>query len=87
MMMRSDGIECIDYASASPAQPKVRTFVRGREKTSPIEVEDNVNSSRDDLEQKIEQMDIKCYRVKEEKIKMIEELNLTSDVSTDYKSD
>ncbi|MBA0875091.1 hypothetical protein Goshw_026154, partial [Gossypium schwendimanii] len=29
-------------------------------------------------------MEIKCYRAKEDKVKMIEELNLTSDVSTDY---
>ncbi|MBA0863404.1 hypothetical protein Goshw_020697, partial [Gossypium schwendimanii] len=29
-------------------------------------------------------MEIKCYRAKEEKTKMIEELNLTSDVSIDY---
>ncbi|MBA0760404.1 hypothetical protein Gotri_023150, partial [Gossypium trilobum] len=32
-------------------------------------------------------MKIKCYRANEEKVKMIEELNLTSDVSTDYESD
>ncbi|MBA0549931.1 hypothetical protein Golob_020924 [Gossypium lobatum] len=32
-----------------------------------MEVEDNLNSSRDGLEQKIEQMEIKCYRAKEEK--------------------
>ncbi|MBA0861679.1 hypothetical protein Goshw_030324, partial [Gossypium schwendimanii] len=31
-------------------------------------------------------MEIKCYRAKEEKAKMIEELNLTSDVSKDYES-
>nr|KJB76490.1 hypothetical protein B456_012G091900 [Gossypium raimondii] len=41
----------------------------------------------DGLEQQIKQMEIKCYRAKEEKVKMIEELNLTSDVSTDYESD
>ncbi|MBA0865365.1 hypothetical protein Goshw_011521, partial [Gossypium schwendimanii] len=29
-------------------------------------------------------MELKCYRAKEEKAKMIEVLNLTSDVSTDY---
>ncbi|MBA0706607.1 hypothetical protein Golax_018707 [Gossypium laxum] len=52
-----------------------------------MEVEDNLDSSSDGLEQKIEQMEIKCYRAKEEKVKMIEELNLTSDVSTDYESD
>ncbi|MBA0554088.1 hypothetical protein Golob_013215 [Gossypium lobatum] len=32
-------------------------------------------------------MDIKCYRAKEEKTKMIKELNLTSDISTNYESD
>ncbi|MBA0726457.1 hypothetical protein Golax_002283 [Gossypium laxum] len=32
-------------------------------------------------------MEIKCYRFKEEKAKMIEELNLISDISTDYESD
>ncbi|MBA0630534.1 hypothetical protein Godav_002623, partial [Gossypium davidsonii] len=31
-------------------------------------------------------MEIKCYRSKEEKAKMIEELNLTSDITTDYES-
>ncbi|MBA0727328.1 hypothetical protein Golax_000327, partial [Gossypium laxum] len=53
------------------------------EKTSPIEVEDNLDSSRDGLEQ----IEIKCYKAKEEKAKMIEQLNLTSDVRTDYESD
>ncbi|MBA0576872.1 hypothetical protein Golob_024863, partial [Gossypium lobatum] len=43
-----------------------------------MEVEENLNSSRDDLEQKIEQMEIKCYRAKEDKEKMIEVLNLIS---------
>ncbi|MBA0791410.1 hypothetical protein Gohar_015989 [Gossypium harknessii] len=51
-----------------------------------MEVEDNIDSSRDGLEQKIEQMEIKCYRARKEKTKMIEELNLTSNVSTDYES-
>ncbi|MBA0550168.1 hypothetical protein Golob_021136 [Gossypium lobatum] len=32
-------------------------------------------------------MEIKCYRAKEEKAKMIEELNLNSDVSANYESD
>ncbi|MBA0610515.1 hypothetical protein Godav_011350 [Gossypium davidsonii] len=32
-------------------------------------------------------MEIKCYRAKEEKTKIIEALNLTSDVSTDYEND
>ncbi|MBA0563424.1 hypothetical protein Golob_008403, partial [Gossypium lobatum] len=40
-----------------------------------MEIEDNLDSSRDGLEQKIEQMKIKCYKAKEEKTKMIEELN------------
>ncbi|MBA0788280.1 hypothetical protein Gotri_000112 [Gossypium trilobum] len=51
-----------------------------------MEVENNIDSSRDGLEQTIEHMEIKCYRAKEEKEKMIEELNLTSNVSTDYES-
>ncbi|MBA0641099.1 hypothetical protein Goklo_025688, partial [Gossypium klotzschianum] len=44
-----------------------------------MKVKDNFNSSCDGLEQNIKQMEIKCYRAKEEKAKMIEELNLTSD--------
>ncbi|MBA0645597.1 hypothetical protein Goklo_013678 [Gossypium klotzschianum] len=52
-----------------------------------MKLEGNLDSSRDGLEQKIEQMEIKCYRAKEGKAKMIKELNLTSDVSTDYESD
>ncbi|MBA0791964.1 hypothetical protein Gohar_016502 [Gossypium harknessii] len=51
-----------------------------------MEIEDNLDSSRDGLEQNIEQLEIKCYRAKEEKVKMIEELNLTSDISTNYES-
>ncbi|MBA0641587.1 hypothetical protein Goklo_026124 [Gossypium klotzschianum] len=51
-----------------------------------MELEDNLDSSRDGLEQKIEQMEIKYYRAKEEKAKKIEELNLSSDVSTNYES-
>ncbi|MBA0758531.1 hypothetical protein Gotri_021514 [Gossypium trilobum] len=62
------------------------TWTNLQEKTSPMEVEDNIDSSHDGLEQKIEQMEIKCYRAKKEKTKMIEELNLTFDVSTDYES-
>ncbi|MBA0621172.1 hypothetical protein Godav_006818 [Gossypium davidsonii] len=53
-------------------------WTNSQEKTSPMEIEDNLDSSRDGLEQK----EIKCYRAKEEKTNMIEELNLTSDVST-----
>ncbi|MBA0788075.1 hypothetical protein Gotri_026500, partial [Gossypium trilobum] len=56
-------------------------------KTSPIEMEDNFDNLRDGLEQQIEQMEIKCYRAKEEKAKMIKELNITSDVSIHYESD
>lgn len=52
-----------------------------------MEVEDNLDSSRDGLKQKIEQLEIKCYRAKEEIVKKIEELNLTSDISTNYESD
>ncbi|MBA0850023.1 hypothetical protein Goshw_024297 [Gossypium schwendimanii] len=52
-----------------------------------MEIEENLDNLRDDLKQKIEQMEIKCYRAKEEKAKMIEELNLISDVSRDYESD
>ncbi|MFQ6648030.1 hypothetical protein Gotur_021399 [Gossypium turneri] len=48
---------------------------------------DKFYNSSDGLELQIEQMEIKCYRAKEEKAKMIEELNLTSDISTDYESD
>ncbi|MBA0788278.1 hypothetical protein Gotri_000112 [Gossypium trilobum] len=62
------------------------TWTNSQENTSPMEVENNIDSSRDGLEQTIEHMEIKCYRAKEEKEKMIEELNLTSNVSTDYES-
>ncbi|MBA0738595.1 hypothetical protein Gogos_011927 [Gossypium gossypioides] len=41
----------------------------------------------DDLEKRIEQLELNCYRAKEEKKRKIEELNLTSDVSTDYDTD
>ncbi|MBA0849400.1 hypothetical protein Goshw_015521, partial [Gossypium schwendimanii] len=33
----------------------------------------------DDLEQRIEQLELKCYRAREEMKRRIEELNLTSD--------
>ncbi|MBA0844889.1 hypothetical protein Goarm_005783, partial [Gossypium armourianum] len=33
----------------------------------------------DDLEQRIEQLELKCYRAREEKKRKVEELNLTSD--------
>ncbi|MBA0572115.1 hypothetical protein Golob_002476 [Gossypium lobatum] len=52
-----------------------------------MDEEDNFYNSSDGLEQQNEPIEIKCYRAKEEKAKMIEELNLTSNVSTDYESD
>ncbi|MBA0754283.1 hypothetical protein Gogos_020654 [Gossypium gossypioides] len=51
-----------------------------------MDVERNSNNSHDSLEQKLEQLETKRYRAKEEKAKKIEELNLTSDISTDYES-
>ncbi|MBA0814613.1 hypothetical protein Gohar_020430, partial [Gossypium harknessii] len=51
-----------------------------------MDKKDKFYNSSDGLELQIEQMEIKCYRAKEEKAKMIEELNLTSDISTDYES-
>ncbi|MBA0781649.1 hypothetical protein Gotri_002553 [Gossypium trilobum] len=62
-------------------------WTNSQEKTTPMDEEDNFYNSSDGLEQQIEHMEIKCYRAKEEKAKMIEELNLTSDISTDYESD
>ncbi|MBA0701483.1 hypothetical protein Goari_022341 [Gossypium aridum] len=38
----------------------------------------------DDLERRVEQLELKCYRAREEKKRKIEELNITSDVDTDY---
>ncbi|MBA0749425.1 hypothetical protein Gogos_003350, partial [Gossypium gossypioides] len=38
----------------------------------------------DDLEKRIEQLELKCYTAREEKKRKIEELNITSDISTDY---
>ncbi|MBA0755693.1 hypothetical protein Gogos_020476 [Gossypium gossypioides] len=46
-----------------------------------MDEEGNFYNSSDSLEQQIEQMEIKYYRAKEEKAKMIEEQNLTSDVT------
>ncbi|MBA0727839.1 hypothetical protein Golax_000791 [Gossypium laxum] len=42
-----------------------------------MDEDDNFYNSSDGLEQQIEYMEIKCYRAKEDKVKMIEELNLT----------
>ncbi|MBA0631902.1 hypothetical protein Godav_000730 [Gossypium davidsonii] len=41
----------------------------------------------DDLEKRIEQLKLKCYRAREEKKRKAEELNITSDISTDYDTD
>ncbi|MBA0754340.1 hypothetical protein Gogos_020048 [Gossypium gossypioides] len=41
----------------------------------------------DDLEKRIEQLELKCYTVREEKKRKIEELNITSNISTDYDTD
>ncbi|MBA0615948.1 hypothetical protein Godav_016045 [Gossypium davidsonii] len=41
----------------------------------------------DDLEKIIEQLELKCYTAREEKKRKIEELNITSDISTDYDTD
>ncbi|MFQ6635906.1 hypothetical protein Gotur_021443, partial [Gossypium turneri] len=38
----------------------------------------------DDLEKRIEQLELKCYRAREKKRQRIEELNITSDIDTDY---
>ncbi|MBA0862878.1 hypothetical protein Goshw_013887, partial [Gossypium schwendimanii] len=71
---------------SSSAIENTPAWTNSQENTSPMEVENNLDSSHDSLEQTIEQMEIKCYRAKEEKAKMIEELNLTSNVSIDYES-
>ncbi|MBA0683421.1 hypothetical protein Goari_025082 [Gossypium aridum] len=68
----------------SNARENTPAWTDSQEKTSPMDVERNYNSSHDSLEQKLE---TKCYRAKEENAKKIEELNLTSDISTDYESD
>ncbi|MBA0755460.1 hypothetical protein Gogos_021774 [Gossypium gossypioides] len=41
----------------------------------------------DDLEKRIKQLELKCYEAREEKKRKIEELNITSDISTDYDTD
>nr|KJB79914.1 hypothetical protein B456_013G072000 [Gossypium raimondii] len=38
----------------------------------------------DDLERRVEQMYLRCYRAREKKRIKIEELNITSDIDTDY---
>ncbi|MBA0804259.1 hypothetical protein Gohar_003854, partial [Gossypium harknessii] len=38
----------------------------------------------DDLEKRIEQLELKRYRAREKKRWKIEELNITSDIDTDY---
>ncbi|MBA0702718.1 hypothetical protein Goari_022731 [Gossypium aridum] len=38
----------------------------------------------DDLERRVEQLELKCYRAREEKKRKVEELNITSDIDTDY---
>ncbi|MBA0781651.1 hypothetical protein Gotri_002554, partial [Gossypium trilobum] len=44
-------------------------WTNSQEKTSPMDEEDNFYNSSDGFEQQIEQMEIKCYRSKEEKSK------------------
>ncbi|MBA0839057.1 hypothetical protein Goarm_004829 [Gossypium armourianum] len=38
----------------------------------------------DNLEKRLEQLELKCWRAREKKRQRIEELNITSDISTDY---
>ncbi|MBA0866322.1 hypothetical protein Goshw_019991 [Gossypium schwendimanii] len=38
----------------------------------------------DDLERRIEQLELKCYRAREENRRKVEELNITSDIDTNY---
>ncbi|MBA0607967.1 hypothetical protein Godav_020223, partial [Gossypium davidsonii] len=38
----------------------------------------------DDLEERIEQLELKCYEAREEKKRKIEELNINFNISTDY---
>ncbi|MFQ6664263.1 hypothetical protein Gotur_031439 [Gossypium turneri] len=38
----------------------------------------------DDLERGIEQLELKCYRAREKKKRKAEELNITSDIDTNY---
>ncbi|MBA0553605.1 hypothetical protein Golob_012775 [Gossypium lobatum] len=40
-----------------------------------------------DLERRIEQLELRCYRAREEKKRKAVELNITSDISTDYDTD
>ncbi|MBA0799655.1 hypothetical protein Gohar_010159 [Gossypium harknessii] len=71
----------------SNARENTPAWIDSQERTSPMDVERNSNSSQDSLEQKLEQLETKRYRAKEEKVKKIEELNLTSDISKGYESD
>ncbi|MBA0642967.1 hypothetical protein Goklo_027293, partial [Gossypium klotzschianum] len=41
----------------------------------------------DDLEERIEQLELKCYEAREEKKRKIEELNINFNISTDYDTD
>ncbi|MBA0833435.1 hypothetical protein Goarm_005882 [Gossypium armourianum] len=41
----------------------------------------------DDLEKRIEQLELKSYRAREKKRQKVEELNITSDLDTDYDTD
>ncbi|MBA0730503.1 hypothetical protein Golax_023113 [Gossypium laxum] len=54
-----------------------------KEKT-PLSASDNDVIPLDDLERRIEQLELKCYRASEEKKRKIIELNITSDIDTDY---
>nr|KJB83069.1 hypothetical protein B456_013G228300 [Gossypium raimondii] len=38
----------------------------------------------DDLERRIEKLELRCYRAREKKRQKVEELNITSDIDTDY---
>ncbi|MBA0856366.1 hypothetical protein Goshw_027355 [Gossypium schwendimanii] len=38
----------------------------------------------DDLERRIEQLELKYYKAREENKRKVEELNITSDIDTDY---
>ncbi|MBA0701174.1 hypothetical protein Goari_027017 [Gossypium aridum] len=42
------------------------------------------NTPPDDLERRIEQLELKYYKAREEKKRKVEELNITSDIDTDY---
>ncbi|MBA0853534.1 hypothetical protein Goshw_018695 [Gossypium schwendimanii] len=48
--------------------------------------EDISDKPPNDLEEKLEQLELKCYRAREEKKRKIKELNITADISTDYET-